>query len=82
MATKPAKTKSAARKPAAGRRAKPAGSGTAADAPSIRGQTLRLNIDAWRELKFLSIEQSRPAHDLLIEAVNDLFRKYRKRPLA
>lgn len=43
-----------------------------------KGQTLRLTPDAWKQLKFLAIEQERPAHDLLIEAVNDLFQKYGK----
>ena len=49
---------------------------------NTRGQTLRLNEDAWRQLKYLAIDQNRPAHALLIEAVNDLFKKYGKRPVA
>lgn len=48
----------------------------------IRGQTLRLNLDAWRQLKTLAVMQDRKAHDLLIEAVNDLFKKYGKPPIA
>jgi hypothetical protein len=47
-----------------------------------KGQTLRLPIAAWRQLKYLSIDRSKPAHDLLIEAVNDLFVKYGKPPIA
>ena len=55
-----------------------------ASAPNegTKGQTLRLNMDAWRELKILAIEQGKPAHALLVESVNDLFRKYGKEPLA
>lgn len=52
------------------------------------GQTLRLHKDAWRQLKLLALEQEQTRdsrvhqHDLLIEAVNDLFRKYGKPPIA
>ena len=48
----------------------------------MKGQTLRLNLGAWRELKILAIDQGKPAHALLIEAVNDLFKKYGKKSLA
>jgi hypothetical protein len=47
-----------------------------------RGQTLRLTPDAWRQLKMLAVEQAMPSHTLLIEAVNDLFRKHGKPPIA
>jgi len=57
--------------------------------PRRRGQTLRLNPDALRELKILAAtlddgtrERRITQHDLLIEAVNDLFIKYGKKPLA
>ncbi len=53
-----------------------------APAEGMKGQTLRLNLGAWRELKILAIEQGKPAHALLIEAVNDLFKKYGKKALA
>ena len=33
-----------------------------------KGQTLRLPVAAWRQLKYLSIDRSKPAHDLLVEA--------------
>ena len=49
---------------------------------SIKGQTLRLNVEAWRQLKILAVERAMPAHALLVEAVNDLFRKYGKTPVA
>jgi hypothetical protein len=47
-----------------------------------KGQTLRLSVAAWRQLKYLSIDRSKTAHDLLVEAVNDLFVKYGKPPIA
>ncbi len=49
---------------------------------SVKGQTLRLNRAAWRQLKALALEREQPAHALLVEAVNDLFRKYDKAPIA
>lgn len=47
-----------------------------------KGQTLRLNMDAWRQLRYLAFDNDVTAHELLIEAVNDLFQKYGKRPIA
>ena len=47
-----------------------------------RGQTLRLNTDAWRQLKILAVDEEKPAHDLLIEALNLLFASRGKPPLA
>jgi hypothetical protein len=41
-----------------------------------------LNRAAWRQLKALALEHEQPAHALLVEAVNDLFRKYDKAPIA
>ena len=52
------------------------------------GQTLRLNKMAWRQLRQLALEleENRDArvhqHDLLLEAINDLFKKYGKPPIA
>ena len=69
-----------------GKPAKP-GAAKAATASAVKvmntkGQTLRLNMDAWRQLRYLAFDNDATAHDLLLEAVNDLFRKYGKRPLA
>jgi hypothetical protein len=47
-----------------------------------KGQTLRLEEGAWKQLKHLATDKGVSAHDLLIEAVNDLFRKYGKPPIA
>jgi hypothetical protein len=68
----------AAEKPGVGRSAEQ-------DTPEkekLRGQTLRLNMRAWRQLKELALEDGKPSHDLLLEAVNDMFRKRGKPPLA
>jgi hypothetical protein len=47
-----------------------------------KGQTLRLTPGAWRQLKHLATDLDKSAHDLLIEAVNDVFTKYGKPPIA
>jgi hypothetical protein len=46
------------------------------------GQTLRLPAGAHKQLKHLATDLEKPVHDLLIEAVNDLFTKYGKPPIA
>lgn len=47
-----------------------------------KGQTLRLSPEAWKQLKLIALERETTAHALLIEAVNDLFRKHGKKPIA
>jgi hypothetical protein len=47
-----------------------------------RRVTLRLTEGAWKQLKIMSIEEGCVAHKLLIEAVNDLFTKKGKSPIA
>jgi hypothetical protein len=47
-----------------------------------RGQTLRLRPAAWAQLKILAVEQGKPSHELLIEAVNLLFDRYGKPTIA
>jgi hypothetical protein len=49
---------------------------------SRRGQTLRLEPEAWRQLKMLAIEQGTTSHDLLIQAVNLLFDHYNRPTIA
>lgn len=41
----------------------------AADAGARRGMTLRLDPATWRRLKLAAIDQGRPAHDIVIEAL-------------
>ena len=52
------------------------------DVRGRRGQTLRLEPEAWRQLKMLAIEEGRTSHDLLIEAVNLLFDHYNRPTIA
>ena len=47
-----------------------------------KGQTLRLSEGAWKQLKHLATDLGKPVHEVLIEAVNDLFKKYGKPPIA
>ena len=62
--------------------------GPAAPAPQTaskddrKGQTLRLTPAAWRQLKGLALDRGTTSHALLIEAVNDLFRKNDLPPIA
>lgn len=39
-----------------------------------RGQTLRLDPDAWKQLKKLAVDEETTSHALLIEALNLLFK--------
>ena len=58
--------------------------GDAAEPPEgkRKGLTLRLNKAAWRQLNELALDDERHAHDLLIDALNEYFRKRDKPPLA
>ncbi len=47
-----------------------------------KAMTLRLNLDAWRALRYLAFDDGRPAHDLMVDALNDYFKKRGKPPLA
>ena len=47
-----------------------------------RGQTLRLEPEAWKQLKLLAIDQGKTSHELLIEAVNLLFDHYDRPTIA
>ena len=47
-----------------------------------RGQVLRLEPEAWRQLKMLAIAEGKTSHDLLIEAMNLLFDRYNRPPIA
>lgn len=54
-------------------------------APSRRGRTaITAFVDAQthQQFRMLSVEQRQSGQKLLIEALNDLFRKYGKRPIA
>ena len=44
------------------------------------GLTLRLKPEAYRQLKYLAVDENKKAHDILVEGVNLAFKKY-KRPM-
>ena len=44
--------------------------------------TLRLKLAAWRQLRQLAVDKDSSAHELLIEALNDYFKKEGKPPAA
>jgi hypothetical protein len=45
-----------------------------------KGQTLRLSTAAWRQLKLIAMDENTSVHQLLVDAVDDAFRK-RGKPL-
>ena len=47
-----------------------------------RGQTLRLTIPAWKALKRLAVDEEKTSHELLLEAVNLLFKSRGLPPVA
>lgn len=75
-----------AAKPAAGAAASPAPAETPADPKRVgdgrKGQTIRLSSPAWAQLKHLAVDEEKAAHDLLVEAVNMLFRARNLPPIA
>ena len=62
----------------------PAATATAKSAAgrTRRGQTLRLEPEAWAQLKMLAIAEGKTSHELLIEAVNMLFDHYNRPTIA
>ncbi|MEM7770795.1 MAG: ribbon-helix-helix domain-containing protein [Cyanobacteria bacterium P01_A01_bin.37] len=60
----------------------PTGGDSTGDDEKRIGQTLRLLKGAHKQLKQLALDLDKPMHDVLIEAVNDLFIKYGKPPIA
>ncbi|MGE3917781.1 MAG: ribbon-helix-helix domain-containing protein [Hyphomicrobiaceae bacterium] len=61
--------------------------GEAPAAPKIeeggkpRHLQIRLNDAGWQELKLLSVAERRPLQALMMEALNDLLRKYGRGPM-
>lgn len=52
------------------------------DDGTVKGQTIRLSLPAWQQLKLLAIAEGRTQHALIIEALNDFFQKHGKPPIA
>ncbi len=44
--------------------------------------SIRLVPTVWQQLKMLSVEKETTMHALLLEALNDLFTKHGKKPIA
>jgi hypothetical protein len=63
-------------------RSAPAVTATKEASRTRRGQTLRLEPEAWKQLKMLAIAEGKTSHDLLIEAVNLLFDHYNRPTIA
>lgn len=55
---------------------------TAAQPEAIKQLTLYLNEGAHKALRQLALDQDVKAHALLIEAINDMFVKYGRKPVA
>ncbi len=56
---------------------------TAVPKPDNRkGQTLRLSVAAWRQLKVMAMDEETTVHQILVEAVDDAFRKRGKPAIA
>lgn len=53
-----------------------------AEGEARKGLIVRLNVEAWKQLKRLALEEEVSAHDLLIEGVNAVFEKRGKPPIA
>ena len=52
------------------------------DKVRTKSMTIRLNVDAWRMLKLLALDDERTAHALMIDACNDYLEKRGKGRLA
>ena len=63
-------------------RSAPAATVTKEASRARRGQTLRLEPEAWKQLKMLAIAEGKTSHDLLLEAVNLLFDHYNRPTIA
>lgn len=60
----------------------PAAAPTSASTGAVRNVQIRLTSEAFDQLHDLFYEQKRPKQQLLAEALNDLFVKYGKPPIA
>ena len=47
-----------------------------------RGQTLRLSPAAWRQLKQIALDENTSVHQILVDAVDEVFRKRGKPRIA
>ena len=47
-----------------------------------KGQTLRLSAAAWRQLKLIAMDEDTSVHQILVDAVDEAFRKRGRPPIA
>jgi hypothetical protein len=52
---------------------------TAKDTDAFKSVLVRMNIEDWRALKILAVEQESTLNALAVEAFNDLLKKHGKR---
>jgi len=52
---------------------------TAKDTDAFKSVLVRINIERWRALKILAVEQETTLNALAVEAFNDLLKKHGKR---
>ncbi len=52
---------------------------TARDTDAFKSVLVRINIEGWRALKILAVEQESTLNALAVEAFNDLLKKHGKR---
>ncbi len=62
--------------------AKRASEGRKPPEKDFKALSLRLSPEAWRQLKHLAIDQESSAHSLLLDGVNEVFKKHGKKPIA
>ncbi len=72
----------AATKPGAAPAAAPEASPEARKLDTRKGQTLRLSASAWRQLKVLAMDEGTTVHQILVDAVDEAFRKRGKPTIA
>ena len=49
---------------------------------AYKAHSLRLNLNAHKQLKHLAVDLDVYIHDLFLEGVNEVFKKHRKKPIA
>ena len=54
---------------------------TAKDTDAFKSVLVRINIEGWRALKILAVEQETTLNALAVEAFNDLLKKHGKRQI-
>ncbi len=48
----------------------------------FKALSIRINEDAWRQLKHLAVDKDTSGHALILEGINMVFKKNNKKPIA